>query len=321
MILCFGTFASILNCCKQGLSQERFIPRVVWVVDRKNRCIMSNLDVALDADELDTMVAEGNGPLVRKLLVCDQKLKLRSKRHSIENASKSFKSEVMPYLDEDKIAKAVLAILYIISMDGTIATERKETFIKYIGMDRDELLKQEMFDVPDFFARVLLYTTCVDNKEGSSSIEEITLLAMNADNRGNCSYTEITEQAKDDKTGKKGKKVEKIEKIMSAFVEKIVNESWVELKWDTVTQTVELINVELQRFWVETHELSQPRLHLNEIEDVSYTDTSWLGIDERVLFPSKFIEFKNPETKRLMVDKLAQYRKLVHELMDCLVAE
>lgn len=181
MILCFGTFAGVLNCCKQGLPQERFIPRVVWVVDRKNRCLGSKSredrydseQEEIPDDFLDNM--EGNKTVVSKLLSCGRGLRLRDKHlPSVDIASERFKAKIMPYINEDKIVKAVLAVLYIISEDKTIGGERKETFKKYVGMYRDELLGYAKFDVPDFFTKVLLYTTFVNNRNGKPYAKEIT---------------------------------------------------------------------------------------------------------------------------------------------------
>ena len=212
MVLCFGIYARILNHCKHGLPQEKFIPRVVWVVDRKNRCLGSKSredtcdseQEEISDDRLDDM--EGNKSVVSRLLSCRQGLELRDKHFPLaKDASEQFKAKVMPYIHEDKIAKAVLAVLYIISKDKTIEVERKETFKKYVGMYKDELLGQTKFYVPDFFARILLYTIRIDNNgEGKPYAKKIT----------------------------------------NDFIEKVATTiaGSAELKWDTTTQTVEIIH-------------------------------------------------------------------------------
>lgn len=205
MILCFGTFAKVLNCCKQILPQDKFVPRLAWVVDKMNSSLAVNLKSEDISDNFDIGEMEGNPAVVSKLLSCNQRFELRDKSlPSVEVASESFKSAVMPYINEDKIVKAVLTIFYIISKDETIVNERKETFRKFVGMYKDELFQQIEFDVPEFFARVLLYTTCVDNNEGRPYAKEIT----------------------DD------------------FIEKgaaAIEDSGTELKWDTTTKTVKII--------------------------------------------------------------------------------
>lgn len=216
MILCFGIFARILNCCRQDvLPGVKFVPKIAWVVDRKNSSLAVGLKDEVKDEELDDM--EGNSTVVTKLLSCERPLVIKSKRlPSIEEASKDFKSKVMPHINGDKIAKAVLAVLYIISKDETIVNERKETFRKFVGMYKDELLQQIKFDPPDFFARVLLYTTCVNNEEGCPYVKEIT----------------------DDF----------IEKVAAAL------DSRTELKWDTTTKTAEIIRLTGIQSWMSTIE-------------------------------------------------------------------
>lgn len=279
MILCFGIFADILNRCNLGLPQERFVPRLAWVVDRHNSSLAIGLD--FDVDDPDGM--EGNGGVVCRLLLCERRLKLRDKQlPSLQVARERFKSKVMPFINEDMLANAVLAILYIISKDETIETENKESFRRYLGMYKEELLRQTKFDVTDFLTRVLLYTTCVDNKRGQPYVEEIT----------------------------------------DTFIEKVANDSWTELKWDATSQTVEVVRSEESNFYDEIESLNELRLALMETP-VNHTDIEWLGVDERVLFPSRYkhMRFKDAETKRRFSARLVQYTKLVHELTDCLIEQ
>lgn len=277
MRLCFGIFAKILNLCNRDLPQEKFVPRIAWAVDRQNSSLASGLDYSVD----DPDGMEGNKSVVSKLLSCERPLILRDQRlPTLEVACERFKSKVMPHINEDMVAKAVLAILYIISKDETIVADRKETFKVYFGLHRDELLRQTTFHVPDFFARVLLYTTSVDNHEGCPYAKEIT----------------------------------------DAFIEKAVNESWAESKWDATTQTVEIMPSEEKHLLDEINMLSELSYSL-VAEQMSYTDTGWLGVDESILFPSRCrrIKFSDPSTKAMVSNKLMQYTKLVHELTDCLM--
>ncbi len=275
MILCFGVFANILNLCKRGLPQDKFVPRIAWVVDRQNSSLASDLNYVVD----DPDGMEGNKSVVSKLLSCVRPLILKDTQlPSLAVARERFKSKVMPFIKDDRVAKAVLATLYIISEDKTIRDERKERFREYLGMYRDELLQQTTFNVPDFFARVLLYTTCVDNNEGRSYAKKIT----------------------------------------DAFIEKIVKESWAEIKWDATTQAITIMPTAEGEFRAEIEELSELRRSLM-IEPVNYVDTGWLGVDESVLFPSRYgkIEFKDPAVKKKVFDKMEQYAKLVQEFIEC----
>lgn len=216
MVLCFGIFAQILNRSKQGIKQQyKFVPKIAWIVDRWNSSLAIDFDFEVTADELDTMA--GNPAVVSKLVHCTQAFELSGKSvepsgeslPSVEVAAERFKAKVLPFIDQDKIGQAVLAILYVIFKDKAISTERKETFREYFGMYKDELLRQGKIDVPVFFARVLLYTTCVDNKEGCPYAKEIT----------------------------------------TDFIENAANFSQAKLKWDATTQAVEIIRSAETQLW------------------------------------------------------------------------
>jgi hypothetical protein len=254
MRLCFGIFARILNCCNQGFAQDKFVPRIAWVVDRRNSSLASKLD--FDVNDPDGM--EGNPPVVSRLLSCERPLELRDGHFpSVEIARERFRTKVMPFFDEDRIATAVLAILYVISRDETIGDKHKSSFKKYLGKNKEDLIQQNKFDALDFFVRVLLYTTCVDNEEGSLYVKEIT----------------------------------------NDFVETVVKNSWVELKWDATTQTVEVIPTEEKRLWDEVNTINRLQLSVAE-NQYDYVDTGWSGVDEKILFPSRYgrIEFLHHQT-------------------------
>lgn len=148
-------------------------------------------------------------------------------------------------------------------------------------MYRDELLQQTTFNVPDFFARVLLYTTCVDNNEGRP-------------------YTE---------------------QVAGSFIEKVVKESWVETKWDATTQAIKIIPSEERRLFDEVNVLSELRFSLmtNQVScaDTGWLGVD----ESVLFPSRKSIDFGSPTTKAMLWSKLDQYTKLVHELTDCLMAQ
>lgn len=279
MILCFGTFVRTLSCCTKCLPQVKFVPKVAWVVDRCNSSLASGLDYVVD----DPDGMEGNKAVVSRLLSCERPLVLNDKQlPSLAVARERFKSKVMPFINDDKVAEVTLAILYIIFQDKTIGIERKESFKKHLGMYKDELLRQTKFNVPDFFTRVLLYTTCVDNGEGKPFVENIT----------------------------------------DTFIEKIANESWADLKWDIATQTVEIIPSEAEKFWDEINTINDLRLSLMASqENCANTSWLGIDGQTLFPCRYKPIEFKDPSTKRIVTNKLLQYMKLVHEFISCLSTE
>lgn len=265
MTLCFGIFARVLSCCTHGKPEYEFIPRVAWVIDRRNSSLASGLD--FDVDDPDGM--EGNKPVVSKLLSCEHSLVLRDKQlPSLVVACERFKSKVMPFINEDMVAKAVLTVRYIISLDDTIGNERKETFKKYLGMYRDEFLQQTIFDVPDFFTRVLLYTTCVDNNEGQPYVKEIT----------------------------------------DTLIEEVANNNWAELRWDAITQTLELIPTGEKLLSDRVNQLCQLRSPIAEDAE-GFANMEWIGINMTDLDPSIWgrTEIRKSDAQRLLSRKINPY--------------
>lgn len=263
MILCFGVFARILSCCTKDLPQIKFVPRIAWVVDRRNSSLASGLDLDVD----DPVGMEGNNPVVSRLLSCERPLVLNDKQlPSLAVARERFKTKVMPFINDDKIATAVSAILYVIFRDKTIEAENKESFRRYLGMYKTELLQQTKFDVPDFLTRVLLYTTCVDNKEGHPYIEEIT----------------------------------------DAFIEEISNNNWAKLKWDTITQTLELIPAREKLLSDKVDRLCQLR---SPITADKYLTTEWIGVNMTGLEPSVWgrTELRDSDAQKLLSRKINPY--------------
>lgn len=285
MILCFGIFAKVLNYCNQRLAQNKFVPRIAWVVDRRNSSLASNLD--FDVNDPDGM--EGNPAVVSKLLSCNRPFEIRDKPvPSVEIARERFKSKVMPVLTPDKIKKAVLAILYIINEDETLEAENVEIFRKCFGMYKDELLVQRALNVPDFFTRVLLYTTYTDNEDGRLYTKEIT----------------------DD------------------FIEKVADDSRIRVKFNDDMQTVEIERTEEMRLWTEVNRIAEIKLCLMQSEEnfcsspIDPIDVMFLYGDAETLFPHMYrrIERIDPRTKKMMHAKMEDFSKLLHEFAECLRA-
>lgn len=281
MILCFGTFATILNLCRQDLTQLRFLVSLVWALDRKNSALGSDLeDIVDDPDGM-----EGNKPVVSRLLSCERPLKLRDEQlPSLSVARERFKAKVLPHINEDKIAGAVLSVLYIIQFDDTIDEEHRETFKKHLGVNKEELLRQTTFNVPDFFTRILLYTTCVDNKKGKPYVKDIT----------------------------------------DKFIEDAKAATLAKIEWDSETQTIVIaipsLSEEKNEFSEKVRCLSELRLSLTVSQmDFKLEDTSWLGEMESFLFPTRYpIKFKDAKTKKVVADKVAQCMAATKEYILCL---
>lgn len=265
MILCLGTFGKVLSCCKQEISEAKLIARIAWVVDEMNSCLGANLDYEISAKELDT-IKIGNASVVSKLLSCSQNFELsKGKRPSVEKARERFNSEVMPFINEDMAAKAVLAVRKIISLDDTIIDTQKETFKKCLGMYRDELLQQTRVDVPGFFARILLYTTYINNRNEKSYVGMIT----------------------------------------DKFIEEAAGTTWEELKWDTATQILELIPAGEKRLSDRVNQLTQLRPSIIEDEEafvnMDWIGINMTGLDPSIWGRT---EIRDSDAQKLLSRKI-----------------
>lgn len=165
MRLCFGSFATVLACCRQNIHihQQSFISKLVKTVDPES-------------------TYPDDKSAVSKLLNCQKNFsfadKEDAKRPALDSVIKKLEAEVTPFIEEDKKAKVILTLLGIIQNDSYIDTEKQQTFKIYFGIDKQELFHQSELILSDFLGRVLLYTVCgnIDNTENQinkNSIKEI----------------------------------------------------------------------------------------------------------------------------------------------------
>lgn len=162
MRLCFGTFARVLNRCRSNyINQVTFIGKLSTAID-------SSTGYSEDA------------PAVTKLLSCKINFALGPdvsiSNDTCENVVAFIAKNVSPFIEESRKAGVVLAILDIIRRDTCIDAEKKETFKRFLGRYKHELLQQCDIVFSDFIGRVLLYTIFgdVDNRVGQPYINEIT---------------------------------------------------------------------------------------------------------------------------------------------------
>lgn len=172
MRLCFGTFASVLNYCRWRISQASFISKIINIIDPKSRYTGEKM--------------AGDGPAITKLLSCKIDFVL-SDGETMNMPEQSIvatqlEKQVSPFIDEDMKGKVVIALLDIIRRDKCIDFEKKESFQKYLGLEKQQLLQQSEFVFSDFLAKILLYTIGgnVSNRVGAQYVKIITADYINA---------------------------------------------------------------------------------------------------------------------------------------------
>lgn len=183
MRLCFGTFAKVLNCCRQNIVQSQLIARIVMCIDPHNFSIIKNCENVknqLDNSGIITEIFDCNESAISRLLSCRQDFVFIDRGNaSIPTQNvviNRFEMLVSPFIDSDKKAKVILALLDIIHKDESIALETKENFKKYLGTDKKHLFQQTEFIFSGFLGKVLLYTVCgkVNNRVGAECVKTIT---------------------------------------------------------------------------------------------------------------------------------------------------
>ena len=162
MRLCFGSFATVLVCCRQDIhiSQQSFISKLIKTVDPKSTYLKDKSAVS-------------------KLLNCQKNFTFADKEEAmrpiLDTVIRELKTEVTPFIEEDKKAKVILTLLGIIQKDSYIDTEKQQIFKMYFGVDKQDLFQQSEFILSDFLGRVVLYTVCgnIDNTENEIKKESI----------------------------------------------------------------------------------------------------------------------------------------------------
>ena len=176
MYLCFGTFATVLNCCRQGIQQAALIARIAKCVDRHSSYI-GNEDRYKKENEWTIM---GDGPATSKLLHCVRNFVFddnqTTNKPNINDVIENFETNVAPFITEDKKATVIFTLLDIIRQDKNIDSKTKECFKKYLGASKQELLQKREYIFSDFLGRILLYTVDgnVDNTLGKEYVRLIT---------------------------------------------------------------------------------------------------------------------------------------------------
>lgn len=172
MILCYGTFATTLYlCCKKGITQSYLVGKMAQIIDPQS--------------SYNSPSPWNDKTYANKVLKCTTNYSLSNLEDAlqipVENVIQEFEQQIVPLMDEDKKSIFILALLNIIFQDETIDFNRKDTFTKYIGLDKESLFQQPSFPLADLTARTFLYTVLgdVDNRIGKTYISCITNTYLN----------------------------------------------------------------------------------------------------------------------------------------------
>lgn len=185
MKLCFGIFGKILNLCrKNSITQAPFTTYIVACINPESSIInanfLENIQKFIDEPEMTIESMDYDDQAISKLLNCARDLPHTDKEKSAqtpkEDTLRRFDAKILPYIDEDKKADAMLAMLDIIRNDHSLDTDKKETFKMYLGIEKDGLFQKSQLPFTEFMVGILQYTICgnVDNTAGKTYVSAIT---------------------------------------------------------------------------------------------------------------------------------------------------
>ena len=181
MILCFGTFASILRLCKlPGVTDPQLVGTMTKTVDPNCRYISPDNATAISrllscTGGFSTGRSKGGSGAMKAGEGISDVVQL-AKSETTDNIVGDFQIKVLELLDEDKKALAVLALMDIIRQDETLDGTRKHTFEKYLGIKKDALLAQSELLLSHFLAGLFLYTVVIGkNTDGRECVKTVSV--------------------------------------------------------------------------------------------------------------------------------------------------
>lgn len=159
MHLCFGAIAFILSSFQTMSTQAILVARLALCLDERSNYVEFDQRHKEDKSTIegDRYAASKLIHLRKNFVFSDPSL---SSNVDLASVTKLFKEGVEPLIDEDKKALILLILLHIIRNDDLIEKEKSQTFKRFFGHDRLELLQQTEFIFSDFLSRALMYTTC-----------------------------------------------------------------------------------------------------------------------------------------------------------------
>lgn len=154
MKFCFSTYASVLVRCKlPGVTQTLLISKLI-----------SSVDPGLGGVLSDDSITVSN--YTRGTKNIPRRAEVYTKTKKAGEITEFFKEQVIPLLDQNKIADIVLAMKDIISKDDAI---KPDTVIEHISKhSKKQLLGKEEIYPDRFLAGLFLYVIVSTNNKGSS---------------------------------------------------------------------------------------------------------------------------------------------------------
>lgn len=180
--LCFGTFINVLAQCKRArITKKRITNTIIKTIDSESKYEVIRKDGENAADKDDA-----RDRALNHLYKCtgDFSPQFSGVRELAPKADRKmviqqFEENVIPLIDADKSAQAVLALFDIIQNDDTLDVNSGKNVKKFQncagGKAVKDFLNDTNYDLPEILASIFLYTvTAVKNTEGKEWLREIS---------------------------------------------------------------------------------------------------------------------------------------------------
>ena len=147
MLLCFGTYASVLRLCAQETVKNKvLVSTLVRTIDKNEQYGASGNDTQVSRlinckGDFPSVQVESSSGAVRTNGGSMTEIVALAREVTTGQLLEEFQNTVIPLLDEDKKDEAVLALLDIISKDKSITGAHQKAFEKYLGMSANRLVE------------------------------------------------------------------------------------------------------------------------------------------------------------------------------------
>src|SRR5699024_5130890 len=180
MRLCFGTFAKVLRICKQETVTDRqLVSSMTRTIDPNCKYIEQGSATAVSRlfsceGNLSSGKVDGGSGAYQKVGENLSNVTQLALKLDTGDLTSKFQEKVVPLINEDKKALAVLALKDIIKRDVELDKDNKKSFEKYLGKSKDEINLLTNFDFAEFLAGLFLYTVVsVKNTIGKQYVGEV----------------------------------------------------------------------------------------------------------------------------------------------------
>jgi len=163
MVLCFGTFASVLKLCSlPGTTNQMIVSALVTTIDPNNRYREKNNDTAISrlincSRSFPVIKVDASIGATRTVDGPQTDIVALAKELSVAEVTDCL-DPVIALLDEDKKITAVEALQHLIRNDDSLFGNHQTLFDKCLGFTAVQVASMQEVVLSTFLAGILLYT-------------------------------------------------------------------------------------------------------------------------------------------------------------------